>query len=348
MELAMTLLAVVVLLTLLISFHSSLFEAVLYSTRLGTLEASRAAGKNENLAVKFIEMKKKIAVPIASILILNTVANTAGATLAGFYASEALGPSMLPLFSLIFTVLILFFGEIMPKTLGVAYWRLLWPVIVWPLNIIKYILYPAIIVTQKFANLFIRGKTMPHITEDEILAAVRMGVSEGEITHGESVLVHNIINLENKSVREIMTPRTVIFSLDGNMTVKEAVKAVDGRGFSRIPVYERDRENVVGYVMIHDLYSVKTLAKQDAQIKSIARPISFVPASRNSLAVLTSFLKHRRHIAMIVDEYGGIAGLVSLEDLIETVLGNEIVDETDRVVDLQERARLHGAQRPSE
>jgi CBS domain containing-hemolysin-like protein len=338
----------VVLLTLVISFHASLFEAVLYSTRLGTLEASRATGKNINLAGQFIEMKKKIAVPIASILILNTVANTAGATLAGFYASEALGASRLPLFSLIFTLLILFFGEIMPKTLGAVYWRGLWPLIVLPINVIKYAIYPAVFVTQKFANLFIRGKKMSSITEDEILAAVRMGASEGEITHGESELVHNIINLENKSVREIMTPRTVIFSLDGNMTVKKAVEAADGRGFSRIPIYEGDRENVVGYVMIHDLYLIKTLAKPDLPIKSIARPVSFVPASRNSLAVLTSFLKHRRHIAMVVDEYGGIAGLVSLEDLIETVLGNEIVDETDRVVDLQERARLHGTQRPSE
>lgn len=344
----MALLVVVVLLTLVVSFHSSLFEAVLYSTRLGTLEASRASGKNANLAGQFIEMKKKIAVPIASILILNTVANTAGATLAGFYASEALGSSLLPLFSLIFTLVILFFGEIMPKTLGVVYWRSLWPVIVWPLNVIKYILYPAIIVTQKFSNLFIREKSMPYITEDEILAAVRMGASEGEITHGESELVHNIINLENKSVREIMTPRTVIFSLDADMTVQDAAKAVDGRGFSRIPVFEGDRENVIGYVTIHDLYSVKTQANQDLLIRSLARTISFVPASRNSLAVLTSFLKHRRHIAMVVDEYGGIAGLVSLEDLIETVLGNEIVDETDRVVDLQERARLHGGQRPSE
>jgi CBS domain containing-hemolysin-like protein len=219
--------------------------------------------------------------------------------------------------------------------------------IVWPLKMIKYLIYPAILVSQKFANFFIRGKSMPYITEDEILAAVRMGASEGEITHGESVLVHNIINLENKSVRDIMTPRTVIFSLDAEMTVREAVKAVDGKGFTRVPIYKGDRENVVGYVMIHDLFSVKTLESPDLQIRSIARPISFVPSTRDSLALLTSFLKHRRHIAMAVDEYGGIAGLVTLEDLIETLLGNEIVDETDRVVDLQERARLHSQQRPS-
>ncbi|MEI7449422.1 MAG: CNNM domain-containing protein [Desulfomonile sp.] len=343
----MTVVVLVVIITLLISFHCSLFEAILYSTRLGTLEASKASGQNERLAEQFIEMKKRIDVPIASLLILNTVANTSGATISGYLAAEALGASMVPLFSLVFTLLVLFLGEIMPKTLGAVYWRRLWPVIIWPLTVMKYTLYPAILVTQQFSNLFIRGKRHPHITEDEILAAVRIGASEGEITHGESLLVHNIIHLENKAIREIMTPRTVIFSLDADMTVQNALKAVDGKGFTRIPIYEGDRENIIGYIVIHDLFSVKTLKKPNSPIKTIARAISFAPATRNSLALLTSFLRQRRHIAIVVDEYGGVAGLVTLEDLIETLLGDEIVDETDRVVDLQERARQNRPQRPT-
>jgi CBS domain containing-hemolysin-like protein len=160
-------------------------------------------------------------------------------------------------------------------------------------------------------------------------------------------LVHNIINLENKTVREIMTPRTVIFSLDARLPVSEAIKAMDQKGFTRIPVYERDRENIVGYVMIHDLVSAKTLSNPQASIKTIAKPISFVPATKDALALLTTFLQQRRHIAIVVDEYGGVAGLVTLEDLIETLLGNEIVDETDRVVDLQESARQLRRQHPS-
>ena len=145
-----------------------------------------------------------------------------------------------------------------------------------------------------------------------------------------------------------MTPRTVIFSLDAQMPVSQAMKAMDQKGFTRIPIYEQDRENIVGYITIHDLVSVKTLSNPEAPIKTIAKPISFVPATRDALGVLTMFLQQRLHITIIVDEYGGVAGLVTLEDLIETLLGKEIVDETDRVVDLQERARQLRHQYPSE
>jgi CBS domain containing-hemolysin-like protein len=235
----------------------------------------------------------------------------------------------------------------MPKTLGAVHWRTIWPFIVWPLTAMKYCLYPLIVVTQKFANLFSKSRKQPHMTEDEILAVVRRGALEGEITQDESVLVHNIINLESKAVHEIMTPRTVMFMLDAGLTVQNAIKAVDGKGFTRIPIYEDDRENVIGYIIIHDLFSAKTLDNPDRPIKSIAKPISFVPETRGSLALLTSFLKGRQHVAVAVDEFGGIAGLVTLEDLIETLLGKEIVDETDRDVDLQERARQLRRQLPN-
>ncbi len=343
----MTLLVLVVFLTVFISAHCSLFESTLFSTRSGTLEACISSGHKDELAKKFLEMKKSIALPIASVLILNTLANTAGATLAGLYAAEALGPSWVPLFSIIFTLLILFLGEVMPKTLGAVHWRRVWPLVVWPLIIMKYALYPAIVVTRKFADLFAGAGKGPDITEGEILAAVRMGARAGEITPGESLLVHNIIDLENKAIREIMTPRIVMFSLESDMSVEEAVREIDGKGFTRIPIYENERENVTGYIITHDLFSAKTLSQPNEPIKSLAKPISFVPESTNALALLTRFLKSRRHIAVAVDEYGGVGGLVTLEDLIETLLGDEIVDETDRVVDLQERARQLRRQRPS-
>ncbi len=265
--------------------------------------------------------------------------------MAGFFASEVFGASQLTLFSIFLTFLILLFGEILPKTLGAVHWRDIWHLVVWPVTVLKYVLYPAVVLTQKFSGLFTKGKKTTTMTEDEILAAVRMGAIEGEISQNESELVHNIINLENKPVREIMTPRTVIFSLNAEMTVNEALKAVDRRGFTRIPIYEKDGENITGYIIIHDLYSVKTMSEPGLPIKAIAKPITFTPATGNSLALLAKFLKQRRHIAVVVDEYGGVAGLVTLEDLIETFLGDEIVDETDRAVDLQETARQISSQR---
>jgi CBS domain containing-hemolysin-like protein len=343
----MTILIIIACLTVVVSFNCSIYETTLYSTRSGALEASRAAGQKVDRATQLLEMKRKISGPIAAILIFNTVANVAGAFFAGIYAGEVLGPSMAPVFSVLFTLAILFLGEIGPKTLGAVYWRQVWPFIVIPLKTMEYAMYPLIVVSKAFSSLLTRGHKTPHITEEEILAVVRMGAKEGEISHDESVFVHNIIDLENRLVREIMTPRTVIFSLNAALTVEEAAKFAHKKGFTRIPLYEREPENIIGYLIMNDLLSAKAFGDPQAVIKSMAKPIFFVPESSNLLVLLTGFMKHRRHIAIVVDEYGGVDGLVTLEDLIETLLGDEIVDETDRVVDLREKARLLSKKLPS-
>jgi CBS domain containing-hemolysin-like protein len=211
----------------------------------------------------------------------------------------------------------------------------------------NFVLHPLILVTGKLTDLLTRGNKTPGVTENEILALVRMGADEGEITHRESRLVHNIIALEEKDVRSIMTPRTVVFSLDADTTVREAVRAIDEKGFTRIPIYEGDRENITGYILTHDLLTPKTLSDPDQPIKSIAKPLEFVPETKDALALLTTALSKRMHIFIVVDEYGGVSGLITLEDLLETLLGTEIVDETDKAVDLQEIARKKRRQEPS-
>jgi CBS domain containing-hemolysin-like protein len=344
----MGILMLIVFLTLGISALCSLFEATLYSTRMGALEAARSEGHLKRQALRFISMKRQIDVPIAAILILNTIANTAGATIAGMYAANVLGASRVILFSIAFTLAILFLSEIFPKTLGAIYWRRLWPLIIWPLTAMRYGLYPAIAVTQSITKILTQGQTVPLVTEDEIVAMARLGAQAGEITPEESHLVHNIIELENTQGRDIMTPRTVIFSLDASSTVEEALPQVNTRGLTRIPVYEDDREHVVGYVMFQDLSASHTANRDEMQLRALAKPLSFVPETVNCLTLLTTFLKNRRHIAIVSDEYGGVAGLVSLEDLLETLLGEEIVDETDHVVDLQQSARQHRRRNRSE
>ena len=339
----MTILIFVVGFTLLVSASCSLFEAVLYSTRTGKLEADRKKPKRRALATAFLRMKREIAIPIAAILILNTFANTAGATLAGMYAAKELGSHMVPLFSILFTLGILFISEILPKTAGAVYWRRLWFYIVWPLMVMKYMLYPAIYVAQSFSRLITKGSTISKITEEEILAVVRLGAKEGEISKQESLMINNIIDLENIHARDIMTPRTVIFSLDSNLTLPEALELADAQGFTRIPVYEKEKENIIGYVMTHDLSSAKNIKQPPQKLAAIARPISFVQEGCDCLQLLTEFLKHRKHISVVSDEFGGVAGLVTLEDIIETLLGTEIIDETDQVVDLQKSARKKGS-----
>lgn len=335
----MTILLIVVLLTLFISAQCSLYEATLYSTRMGALEASKSEGKRKGLAQKMIQMKKNIAVPISAILILNTIANTAGATLAGMFAHEVMGAQLVPFFSIGFTFAILFLSEITPKTLGAVHWRSFWPYIVWPLIIMKYSLYPFIFITQKFSDILTRGHPTTLLSEEEILGMVRVGANEGEITQWESLMVHNIIKLEDKLVREIMTPRTVMFVLDAATAIREAAQSVREKGFTRIPVFQGDKENIVGYVMRHEIDSLITLNQHETKISSIIREVPFVPETTNCLTLLMNFLKKRKHMAIVEDEYSGIAGLVTLEDILETVLGTEIVDETDQVVDLQQAAR---------
>jgi CBS domain containing-hemolysin-like protein len=335
----MTLLIIIVLLTILISANCSLYEAVLYSTRRATLESAKTQAEKGRLARHFITMKTNISEPIAAILILNTIANTAGASMAGMYAAQVLGPNLVPVFSILFTLGILFLAEIMPKTLGAIHWKYIWPFIVYPLQIMKSSMYPLIIVTEKVTKILTSGKKTSAITEDEILALVHLGAKEGEITHDESRMVRNIINLENKRVEEIMTPIRMVFSLNADTSIKIAFIEVRKHAFNRIPVYENDKENIIGYVLVKDIYTLNILGKDQENLRSIIFNITEVDEKTNCLTLLNNFLKTRKHIAVVKDEFDGLAGLVTLEDLIETALGHEIVDETDKVVDLQAEAR---------
>jgi len=337
----MAILLLVVILTLSISGLCSLIEATLYSTRMGALEVASSEGHLGHLAKRFISMKRQIDVPIAAVLILNTLANTAGATIAGMYAAKILAPKFAIPFSIGFTLGILFLAEIMPKTLGAVYWRHIWPLTVWPLTMIRYALQPALVVTQAFTRILTRGQSVSPVTEDEIIAMARLGAQSGEISPEESVMVRNIIELENKLVRNIMTPRPVMFSLDAKMTVAEALPQVTAKGFTRIPIYEEDREHIVGYVVFQELSAARLSNFAHTPLRDFAKTISFISETVNCLTLLTTFLKFRRHIAIVSDEYGGVAGLITLEDLIETLLGTEIVDEMDRVVDLQQIARQY-------
>lgn len=340
----MIVLVLVVVATIFISSQCSLYEAVLYSTRMGTLEAERTDESRRLKARRMIEMKQKISIPLSAILILNTLANTAGATIAGMYAHQALGSQMVPLFSVIFTLGILFLAEIIPKTMGAVYWRRFWPKIIWPLTLMKFALYPAIMVTQKLSEIITGRESGPIITEEDILGTIRLGAKGGEITQQESLMLHNIIRLETIPVTEVMTPRTVMFVLDEELSAEEGFEETLEEGFTRIPVFRKDRENIVGYVMIHEL-SVARVKRPRTRLSELMKPIPIVQESQNCLALLTQFLTTRRQIAVIWDEYGGVAGVVTLEDIVETLLGAEIVDENDAVVDLRKLARMRRQKR---
>lgn len=336
----MTTLVLAVGISILVSALCSLLESILYSTRSFTVEAALAGG--DHRARQMRSFKSKVDRPLSAILILNTLANTAGAALAGWAAGQLWGGGSLWSFSLSFTAAILIFSEIIPKTVGAVHWPALWHWSVLPLQIITTICTPFIAMVRGLTKLITQGKSgAPTISEEEILAAARMGARDGQISQMESNLIQNIIMLEEVKATDIMTPRTVIFSLDGETPIPVAKRNCLKWPLTRVPVYMNHPEEVVGYVMKTDLLASQEDSSQ--MVKSLAKQIHFVPGSANALYLLNLFLRRREHIRMVVDEYGGIMGLVTLEDVLETLVGSEIVDESDNVADMQELARKRGA-----
>lgn len=333
-------LAGVVTLAILISAGCSLLESVLYSTRRITLQAGLQRG--DRMAVMMQRLKANVDSPLSAILILNTVANTAGAAVAGWAAGQVWGAGSLWVFSLAFTLAILLFSEIVPKTVGAVYWRGLWRGTVYPLRAMVWLLYPLIVLTRAVTRLITgRQGSGGRVSEDEILAAAQLGEQGGEISEMEHRLIRNIINLEEVRAADIMTPRTVLLAVDGRLTVGQVGREAARWPFSRVPVYQDRLDQVVGYVLRYEVME-RALDHGDTRLSELAKPLHFVPGSANALNLLSSFLRRGQHMFMVVDEYGGIMGVVTLEDVLESLVGSEIVDESDEIVDLQELARLRG------
>ena len=333
----MTTLILAVAISVFVSAFCSLLESILYSTRLISVQAAVEQGSRAGTLMK--QLKTRVDRPLAGILILNTLANTAGAALAGWAAGRVFGAEYLWVFSLVFTLLILIFSEIIPKTVGAVYWKGLWQWSVFPLRMLVILLSPLIWLTRGMTRIITKGRgTAVLVSEDDILAAASLGHRDGEITKMEADLIHNIIGLEEISASDIMTPRTVMVAVDGGMRVSEILPEARNWAYSRLPVFEGTNENITGYVL-KDKVLATDAEKEDPRLADISRPLKFMPASANALMLLKHFLSRRAHMCLVVDEYGGIDGLVTMEDVLESLVGSEIVDELDEVVDMQELAR---------
>ena len=246
-------------------------------------------------------------------------------------------------FAAVFTVLVLTFGEIIPKTLGVAYAAPCSTVLAWPLAWMVKVLAPVIWLTSRLTRLVSSsgsGGSGPHISEDDIRAAASLSCKAGGIQAYEEKGIRNILALDQKHVYDIMTPRMVVFSLPQQCTVRDAWDTPETWHFSRIPVHSGDREDLVGMVERRDLARRMTDGgDKDAPLSSLMKPLRFVAETQSLDALLKTFLDSRVHLFAVLDEYGGLAGVVSLEDVLEEILGHEIIDESDQVGDLQELAR---------
>lgn len=326
-----------VLIVVATSATCSLFEAVLYSVPVSHIEALVHSNKRAGRLLR--KLRERVDEPITAILSLNTIANTAGASVAGAMAARVLGVDSIIYFSIVFTFLILFFAEVIPKTIGVAYARPVSPFVAAPIRVLVILFYPLIRATGLVTRLIAGQRGSESISPEELVLMAKLGLRSGALDKREVAVIQNILALDTKVARDIVTPRTVLFALKVDQTVGDVWRDKGVWPHSRAPVYGRDLDDVLGLVHRPDLLAAVAQDRLDMPLRDLMKPIVFVPETVRLDKLLQRFLRRGQHMVGVVDEFGGLAGVVTLEDVLEEILGQEIVDEFDEVADMQELAR---------
>ncbi|TPE46399.1 CNNM domain-containing protein [Pontibacter mangrovi] len=340
----MGLLLLYLFIALFFSFLCSLLEASLLS--ITPSHVSIVSKEKPELGKELQHYKDNIDRPLAAILTLNTFAHTIGAAGVGAQAQRLWGEEYLTVVSVVLTVIILILTEIIPKTLGANYWKALTPFTVRTLKILIYSpLYPIIILSQFITKRLKTDKERSVLSRADFTAMAEMGIKQGIFKKGESQIIQNILRFNNILVRHIMTPRTVIVSAQEDMTMADFFRDFPDLRFSRIPVYSQNLDDVKGFVLKEEVLYKIINNEGDKPLKSIARKIQVVTEHMPIPTLFNKLLEQQEQIALVVDEYGGTAGLISMEDIIETLLGMEIIDELDQVADLQQWARQNWVKR---
>ncbi len=333
----MTLFIVSVAIVLVVSAVCSLSEAAIYAVRMPYIRQIAEGGSKAGIVLT--DFKEHMERPISAILIVNTAANTAGAAVAGAQARLLFGDASLLWFSLLFTLAVLFFSEIVPKVVGVVYARPVATALALPWAGVIRLLTPMIWLTQIISRLFKPADAMA-APEEEVHHFAMLSAEEGSIMPHEAEMVSNVLRLDQVKTRDIMTPRPVVFKLASDMTMREVQQKVKTWNHSRVPVYDADDpESWTGFVFSRDVLTALANDQFDRTLESLRHPLYFVSEKTAGHVLLRTFLKRRTHLFGVVDNYGDITGIISLEDVLESVLGQEIVDEADSAVDMQEVAR---------
>jgi len=333
----MILLLFYLFLALFVSFLCSVMESVLLSTPISFLNVKKESGHKS--ATTFIKLKNNIERPLSAILTLNTVAHTVGAAGVGAQATKMFGDIYFGVISAILTLLILIFSEIIPKTIGARYWRNLALTSGVIINAMVIITYPLVIMAGYITKLFARNVNELSVSREEISEMAKIGTEEGIFEERENKIIQNLIQLKNVKISEVMTPRVVVTVADENMSLKEFLIKKEFLYYSRIPIYSKNKDNITGYVFRQTVFEKLAEAETKLKLSDIRREIVTAYESQALINLWEVLLEKKEHIALIIDEYGVIAGIVTMEDIIETILGLEIVDERDRIIDMQQYAR---------
>nr|WP_218576738.1 CNNM domain-containing protein [Desulfobacter latus] len=369
-------LAAYVLFALVCSFLCSVAEAVLLSITPSYIEGLEE--RNPKHAARLRKLKKdKVDQSLSAILTLNTIAHTMGAIGAGAKATVVFGDAWFGLFSAIMTLMILFLSEIVPKTIGAVYWSILEVPTARFIQSLIVILYPVVWISEKLTAFISRKKIINNSSRDELIAMASLGVKTGQIHSKESIIIRSLLRFESLKPSDIMTPRTVIFALPEDMKIKEAWPIISQKPFSRIPIYSDSVDCITGFILKNDVSIRSTqnyvvpqqnqgekeskdtqtsisakdfendnpLFSTEDPLNVLKREILVVPESISMTSLFEQSLKNRHHITIVVNEHGSTEGLVTLEDLIESIIGMEIVDETDYVEDMRILARKRWIER---
>jgi CBS domain containing-hemolysin-like protein len=316
-----------VLVVMLSSFFCSLSEAVLYSVPMSHVEKLAQSGSTAGKVLQ--RLRRNMDQPIAALLSLNTIANTAGAAIAGALADRLFGSHWIGLFTTLLTLAILVFSEIIPKTAGVVYCRSLAGSLALPIQWLVRILTPFVWLSGWVTRSFSAGTQASTISDDEIAVMTRLGLHQGVIDEDEAKVIHNILELENRSVRDALTPRMNLFALPATVTVGEIRRDRRVLTHSRIPVYFKGIDDIGGLVHRRDLLTAMADDLFDLKMGDLMKPVHFVRSKMPLNKALNQFLGRGEHLFIVLDDFGGTAGVITLEDVLEEILGKEIVDEFD-------------------
>jgi CBS domain containing-hemolysin-like protein len=333
----MTLLLIYLFIAIGVSFICSVLEAVLLSVTPGFVE--NLMQKKPKRALILQEVKTDLDKSISSILILNTFAHTMGAAGVGAQAVKVFGARWETLVAFLLTLAILYLSEIIPKTLGATYWKQLALPAALVIKWLIRLLFPLVWVSAQLTKLFSAGGHASTVSREELSALARLGARHGSLGPHESELLENILQLRKTRTEEILTPRTVVSALDHSLTVTEALSELRDVPFTRLPVFDSDLDSVVGQVLRTRLSDAEREGAGDQPLTDHIKPLHRVSEELPVLRLLDLFIRRREHLFLVEDEYGQTAGIVTLEDAVETLLGREIMDESDTVEDMQELAR---------
>ena len=341
-----TLVGLIVFVTIALgaSFLCSILEAVLLSTSASHVELEIKRGKRGGKVMRRLTSRENIDRSIAAILTLNTIAHTVGAAGAGAEAAGYFGKQYIGIIGAVLTILILVVSEIIPKTLGAVYWKPLMSFSAYTTSFLVKILFPIVWACQALTDLLKPKTNEPVVTRSELEILARLGQEEGTLDPRETQVVRNLLGLDRVQAKHIMTPRTVMFALPAETTASEALSGPP-LVFSRIPLFDKTRDEISSFVLRFDLLEAVAAGKGDQQLSELARPIKTVPETVPVGQMLGEFVTSKEHIFLVIDEYGGTEGLVTLEDCIESLIGAEITDESDLVADMQEMARRRAQRR---